>query len=145
MNIISVYAPEDNKPKKERELFYDQLQETVERQPANEAMIVLGDFNARIGSEIIPGINSDLMRRGQTSTIDYILSNRHIHPAQVRDVRTLNSANVNSDHRLLMGKVKLKLPLKRNNKTNRKEQKLNVESLWHDSTRVYTNEDYRKK
>ncbi|XP_045480919.1 uncharacterized protein LOC123685307 [Harmonia axyridis] len=166
MNIISVYAPEDNKPKKGRENspFWD----------ANEAMIVLGDCNARIGSEIIPGIkqrfneevinsNGELLinlcalselrinntffhhkaqhkytfenSRGQRSTIDYILSNRHIHPAQVRDVRTLNSANVNSDHRLLMGKVKLKLPLKRNNK-NRKEQKLNVESLWHDSTRV---------
>lgn len=128
INIISVHAPENNKPKQEREQFYDQLQETIESQSADEVALILGDFNAHIGSGIIPEIkqrfNKDMINangellinscafselrinktffhhkaqhkytRWQRSSIYHILSNRNIHPAQIRDIITSNSAN----------------------------------------------------
>lgn len=56
LNILSIYAPEDNRPKAERELFYDELQDTIYKLPPRQPMIILGDFNARVGNEVIPGV-----------------------------------------------------------------------------------------
>ncbi|CAG9826601.1 unnamed protein product [Diabrotica balteata] len=36
--------------------------------------------------------------RGQRSMIEYIITNRDIHPSKLIDVRCLNSADVGSDH-----------------------------------------------
>lgn len=77
--------------------------------------------------------------RGQTSVIDYIITSHSIHPRQVMNVRTLNSANVGSDHSLLL--------LRMEHNTTRKDQdetqvteKINIESLNNDSTReLYQN------
>ena len=132
-------------------------------------MVILGDFNARIGNEVVPGVkqkfnenvlndNGELMinmcaftelrinntfydhkaqykftftnTRNHKSTIDYIVTNRHIHPQQVLDVRTLNSADVGSDHSLLLGKIRIKLRPQHNYKPTNKVEKINVESLW---------------
>ena len=60
--------------------------------------------------------------------IDYIITNRCLQPLQILDIRTLNSANIGSDHKLLLGKIKIKA-----NKIIRssiQEEKINVESLW---------------
>lgn len=40
--------------------------------------------------------------RGQTSMIDHVITNRSIHPKQILDVRALTSADVGSDHRLIL-------------------------------------------
>lgn len=144
MNLISVYAPEDNKPRHERERFYEELQDTIESLAPDDMLLVLGDFNARIGTDIIPGVkqrfNEDILNdngelminlcslnelrinntffhhraqykytfensRRHRSIIDYIVSNRQVHPAQILEIRTLNSADVSSDHKLLLGKL----------------------------------------
>ena len=42
LNIVSVYAPEDNKSKQERESFYDQLQDTIQSLPQDQPLIILG-------------------------------------------------------------------------------------------------------
>ena len=43
--------------------------------------------------------------RGQNSIIDYIVSNRKIHPSQILDVRSLNSVDIVSDHSLVLCKM----------------------------------------
>ena len=45
--------------------------------------------------------------RGQNSIIDYIVSNRKIHPSQILDVRSLNSVDIVSDHSLVLCKMRL--------------------------------------
>ena len=52
--------------------------------------------------------------RGFKSIIDYIVTSRHLHPSQILDIRTLNSADVGSDHSLLLGKINLKLTSQKN-------------------------------
>jgi hypothetical protein len=51
LNIISVYAPEDNKSIHEKEIFYDNLQDTLNMYKQDELVIILGDFNGRVGDE----------------------------------------------------------------------------------------------
>lgn len=68
IHIISVYAPEACKPLQEREIFFNQLQQAVDKIPSNEMLILLGDFNSRIGNNIIPGVK-------QRFNEDYLKSN----------------------------------------------------------------------
>ncbi|KAG8235924.1 hypothetical protein J437_LFUL014280 [Ladona fulva] len=50
LNIISVYGPEDCKPKADKEAFYDHLQDAINTIPPDELLILMGDFNARSSS-----------------------------------------------------------------------------------------------
>lgn len=56
LNKLSVYSPERNKTKQEREYFYDQLQNSIDSIPSDQHMIILGDFNDHIDKEIVPRI-----------------------------------------------------------------------------------------
>lgn len=53
--------------------------------------------------------------------IDYIITNKYLQPFPKLDIRTLNSANIGSDHKLLLGKIKMKLKTNRN--TGRKNKR----------------------
>ena len=73
--------------------------------------------------------------RGQRSMIDFIISNRAIIPTQILDVRALSSANLGTDHSLVLCKLVLETPHK-----IRKPpviiEKYNIESLSDSSTRI---------
>ena len=71
---------------------------------------------------------------GQQSVIDYIITNRLFLPTEILDVRTLNSANIGSDHALLLCKVRTHFQIKRK-ETSEPIEKLNIESLSYESTR----------
>lgn len=47
--IISAYAPTMSYSDEEKEAFYEQLSRAVSLAPANDKIILLGDFNARVG------------------------------------------------------------------------------------------------
>lgn len=73
--------------------------------------------------------------RDQNSMIDYIITNRTVHPSQILDVRTLTSANVGTDHGLVLCKYRFKaIPIKK--KQPLYIEKFNVESLQDSSTRA---------
>lgn len=76
--------------------------------------------------------------RGQESTIDYIITNRNVHPSQVLDVRAFRTADIGSDHRLLIAKVRLSTQLKKRPKPL-VVTKFNMESFQHESVKeLYT-------
>jgi exonuclease III len=54
--IFSVYAPEECKPKTEKDHFYETLQEHLDRIPVNKSVLIFGDLNARIGKDIVNGV-----------------------------------------------------------------------------------------
>ena len=54
--IFSVYAPEDCKPKTEKDLFDETLQDHLDRILASKSVLILGDLNARIGNYIAYGV-----------------------------------------------------------------------------------------
>ena len=58
ITIIQVYAPTTNAEEAEAEWFYEDLQDFLELTPKKDALINTGDWNAKVGSQEIPGVTS---------------------------------------------------------------------------------------
>ena len=52
--IIQVYAPTSNADEAEVELFYEDLQDLLELTPKKDVLFIIGDRNAKVGSQKIP-------------------------------------------------------------------------------------------
>ena len=54
--VIQVYAPNSNAEEAEVERFYEELQELLELTPQKYVLFIIGDRNAKVGSQETPGI-----------------------------------------------------------------------------------------
>ena len=54
--VIQVYALSRNAKEAEVEWFYDDLQDLLELTPKKDVLFIRGDWNAKVGSQEIPGI-----------------------------------------------------------------------------------------
>ena len=52
--MIQVYAPTNNA--EEVEWFYEDLQDLLEPTPNKDVLFIIGDWNAKVGSQEIPGV-----------------------------------------------------------------------------------------
>ena len=53
LTLIQVYAPTSDADEEEREEVYNCLEELLEHTPRKDAVIVMGDFNAKIGHQAV--------------------------------------------------------------------------------------------
>ena len=51
LNIIQCYAPTNEAEEERKEEFYDRLEEIIRKQSARDVTILMGDLNAKVGSE----------------------------------------------------------------------------------------------
>ena len=58
ITVIQVYAPTSNAEEAEVELFYEDLQDLLELTPKKDILFIIGDWNAKVGSQEIPGVTS---------------------------------------------------------------------------------------
>ena len=58
ITVIQVYAPTSNAEEAEVERFYDDLQDLLELTPEKDVLFIIGDWNAKVGSQEISGVNS---------------------------------------------------------------------------------------
>ena len=56
ITVIQVYAPTSNTEKAKVEQFYEDLQGLVELTPKKYVLFIIGDWNAKVGSQETPGI-----------------------------------------------------------------------------------------
>ena len=56
ITVIQVYAPISNAKEAEVGWFYEDLQVLLELTPKKDVLFITGDWNAKIGSQEIPGI-----------------------------------------------------------------------------------------
>ena len=56
ITVIQVYAPTSNAEEVEVERFYEDLQDLLELTPKNDVLFIIGGWNAKIGSQEIPGV-----------------------------------------------------------------------------------------
>ena len=54
--VIQVYAPTSNAKEAEVDWFYEDLQDLLELTPKRDVLFIIGDWNAKIGSQEIPGV-----------------------------------------------------------------------------------------
>ena len=53
ITVIQVYTPTSNA---EVEQFYEDLQDLLELTPPKDVLFIIGDWNAKVGSQEIPGV-----------------------------------------------------------------------------------------
>ena len=56
ITVIQVYAPTSNAEEAEVEWFYENLQDLLELTPQKVVLFITGDWNAKMGSQEIPGV-----------------------------------------------------------------------------------------
>ena len=54
--VIQVYVPTTNAKEAEVEQFYDDLQDLLELTSQKDVLFIIGDWNAKVGSQEIPGV-----------------------------------------------------------------------------------------
>ena len=54
--VIQVYAPTSNAEEAEVEQFYEDLQDLLELIPPKDVLFIIGDWNAKVGSQETPGV-----------------------------------------------------------------------------------------
>ena len=55
ITVIQVYALTSNAEEAEVEQFYEDLQDLLELTPKKDIFFIIGDWNAKVGSQEIPG------------------------------------------------------------------------------------------
>ena len=56
ITVIQVYVPTDNAEEAEVEQFYEDLQGLLELTHKKDVLFIIGDWNAKVGSEETPGV-----------------------------------------------------------------------------------------
>ena len=56
ITVIQVYAPASNAEEAEVERFYEDLQDPLELTPKKDVLFIIGDWDAKVGSQETPGI-----------------------------------------------------------------------------------------
>ena len=55
IKVIQVYAQTSNTEEAEGEQFYEDLQDLLELTPQKDVLFIIGDWNAKVGSQETPG------------------------------------------------------------------------------------------
>ena len=54
--VIQFYDPTSNLEEAEVEQFYEDLQDLLELTPNKDVLFIIGDWNAKVGNQAIPGV-----------------------------------------------------------------------------------------
>ena len=56
ITVIQVYTPTSSAEESEVEWFYEDLQDLLELTPKKDVPFIIGDWNAKVGSQETPGV-----------------------------------------------------------------------------------------
>ena len=60
ITVIQAYARNSNAEEAEVERFYADLQDLLELTPNKDVLFIIGDWNAKVGSQETPGVTDNL-------------------------------------------------------------------------------------
>ena len=60
VTVIQLYAPTSNTEEADVEWFYEDLQDLLELTPKKDVLFIIGDWNAKVGSQEIPRVNRQI-------------------------------------------------------------------------------------
>ena len=64
ITVIQSYAPTSNTEEAEVERFYEDLQDLLELTPKKDVLFIIGDWNAKVGSQETPGVTNLALEYG---------------------------------------------------------------------------------
>ena len=65
ITIIQLYAPTQNAEASEVEWFYEDQQDRLKSTPKKDVFFIIGDWNAKVGNQEIPGVTDKFGHRVQ--------------------------------------------------------------------------------
>ena len=65
ITVVQVYAPTSNAEEAEVEQFCEDLQDLLEPTPKKDVFFIIGDWNAKVGSQETPGVTGKFGLRVQ--------------------------------------------------------------------------------
>ena len=65
ITVIQVYAPTSNAEEAEVKWFYEDLQDLLELTPKKDVLFIIGEWNAKVESQEIPGVTGKFGLRVQ--------------------------------------------------------------------------------
>ena len=68
ITVIQVYAPTSNAEEAKVEWFYEDLQDLLELTPKKDVLFIIGDWNAKVGSQETPGVTGKFGRGVQNES-----------------------------------------------------------------------------
>ena len=60
ITVIEAYTPTSNAQEAEVKQFYEDIQELLELTPKKDVLFIIGDWNAKVGSQETPGVKANL-------------------------------------------------------------------------------------
>ena len=60
ITVIQAYAPTSNAEEAEVERFFEDLHDLLELTPKKDVLFIIGDWNAKVGSQETPGVTDNL-------------------------------------------------------------------------------------
>ena len=109
ITVIQVYAPTSNAEEADCEWFYEDLQDLLELTPKKDVLFIIGDWNAKIRSQEIPGVTGKfglgIRNEAGQRLIDFFQENALV-------IETPSSNNTREDsthghHQMVNTKIKL--------------------------------------
>ena len=98
ITAIQVYAPISNAEEPEFEWFSEDLQNLLERTPKKDVLFIIGDWNAKAGSQEIPGVTGKFglgVQNEARQKANRVLSREHTghskHPPPATQETTLHT------------------------------------------------------
>ena len=104
ITVIQIYAPTRNAEEAEAERFYGDLQDLLELTPRKVVLFIIGDWNAKIGSQETPGVTGKfglgIQNEARQRLIDSAKRTGHSkHPLPTTQEKTLHMDITSGQHR----------------------------------------------
>ena len=79
ITVIQAYVPTSNTEEAEVERFYEDLQDILELTPRKDVLFIIGDWNAKVGSQETPGVTGkfglEIWNEAQQRLIEFCQEN----------------------------------------------------------------------
>ena len=95
ITVIQVYAPTSNAEEAEVERFYEDLQDLLDLTPKKDVLFIIGDWNAKVGSQETAGVmqiwpwNTEWSRAKTNSALPRKCTGHNKHPLPTTQQKTL--------------------------------------------------------
>ena len=96
ITVIQVYAPSSNIEEAEVERFYEDLQDVLELTPKKDILFIIGNWNAKVGTQEITGVTGKFCLRVQNEAVQKLtvlpreLTGHRTHPRPKTQEKTLH-------------------------------------------------------